>query len=217
MHLLHAAINAKSDYFTKRLTLTPAITENQNNMASSRLISDRLLVRHQPWPNAEPRNQIDNVLQARRHQITPYYNPLVRVADSMTWEGIVEQVVDPSPPASEGMGPASLLVRMMGTGACSWSTPTTFPVTRCWRAGWGHHTCCTPSMRWLMVLWRWTLCGVDSVLRLLDQSGPDVGSKRKPPAAQRGVQCRCNTLNNELQRHAGTAVNDSHHHSRHPR
>ena len=214
MHLLHAAINAKSDYFIKRLTLTPAITENQNNMASSRLISDRLLVRHQPWPNAEPRNQIDNVLQARRHQITPYYNPLVRVADSMTWEGIVEQVVDPSPPASEGMGPASLLVRMMGKGACSWSAPTTFPVIRCWSTGWSHLTCCTPSVRWLMVFWHWILCGV---LRLLDQSGSNIGSKLKPAASQRGVQYRRNTLKNEHQSHTGTAFNGSHHHSRHSR
>ena len=35
-------------------------------------------------------------------------------------------------------------------------------------------------MRWLMVFWRWILCGV---LRLLDQRGSDACSNLKPAAA----------------------------------
>jgi hypothetical protein len=84
----------------------PGDTGDQNNMPSSRLLLDRLLARHQSWPNAEPRNRSDDVLQARLHQITRYNHALVQLADSMTWDGIAKKVADLSPPASEGMGPS---------------------------------------------------------------------------------------------------------------
>jgi len=89
------------------------IAGNWDNMASFLAISDGFLMRHRPSPSDEPHNRSDDLFRARLDQIIRHNHPLVRFADAMPWDSIVEQVADLLPPTPEGAGRASLPVRMM--------------------------------------------------------------------------------------------------------
>ena len=70
-------------------------------------------MRHRPSPSDEQHNHSDDLFRARLDQIIRSDHPLVRLADAMPWDSIVEQVADLLPPTPEGAGRASLPVRMM--------------------------------------------------------------------------------------------------------
>jgi len=70
-------------------------------------------MRHRPSPSDEQNHRSDDLFRARLDQIIRSDHPLVRLADAMPWESIVEQVADLLPPTPEGAGRASLPVRMM--------------------------------------------------------------------------------------------------------
>ncbi|KAF0284704.1 transposase [Spiribacter roseus] len=82
-------------------------------MTSFLAISDGFLMRHRPSPSDEQQHHSDDLFRARLDQIIRSDHPLVRLADAMPWESIVEQVADLLPPTPEGAGRASLPVRMM--------------------------------------------------------------------------------------------------------
>lgn len=69
-------------------------------------------MRHRPSPSDEPHNRSDDLFRARLDQIIRSDYPLVRLADAMPWDSIVEQVADLLPPTPEGAGRASLPVRI---------------------------------------------------------------------------------------------------------
>ena len=82
-------------------------------MTSFLAISDGFLLRHRPSPSDEQNHRSDDLFRARLDQIIRHNHPLVRLADAMPWDSIVEQVADLLPPTPEGAGRASLPVRMM--------------------------------------------------------------------------------------------------------
>ena len=55
----------------------------------------------------------DDLFRARLDQIIRTGHTLVRLADAMPWDVIVEQVAELLPPTPEGLDPACLPVRMM--------------------------------------------------------------------------------------------------------
>ena len=55
-------------------------------------------MRHRPSPIDEAHNRSDDLFRARLDQIIRPNQPLVRLADAMPWEIIVEQVADLLPP-----------------------------------------------------------------------------------------------------------------------
>ena len=82
-------------------------------MGSFLAISDGFLMRHRPSASDEQQNHSDDLFRARLDQIIRHNHPLVRLADAMPWEGIIEQFAELLPPTPEGAGRASLPVRMM--------------------------------------------------------------------------------------------------------
>jgi hypothetical protein len=70
------------------------------------------LMRHQPPPSDEQNHRSDDLSRARLDQIIRSDHPLVRLANGMPWDSIVEQVADLLPPTPEGAGLASLRVRI---------------------------------------------------------------------------------------------------------
>ena len=70
-------------------------------------------MRHRPSPSDEQQHRSDDLFRARLDQIIRVSHPLVRLADVMPWDAIVEQVAELLPPTPEGAGRASLPVRMM--------------------------------------------------------------------------------------------------------
>jgi IS5 family transposase len=93
--------------------LLAGVTGNCDNAVSFLATVDAFQMGHRPSPSDEQQHRSDDLFRARLDQIIRASHPLVRLADVMPWDAIVEQVADVLPPTPEGAGRASLPVRMM--------------------------------------------------------------------------------------------------------
>jgi IS5 family transposase len=67
-------------------------------MASLFAMLDGFLMRHLPSPSDEQNYRSDDLFRARLDQIIRHNHPLIRLADAMPWNSIVEKGSDLLPP-----------------------------------------------------------------------------------------------------------------------